>query len=138
MHYNGEYKQWGLTVKIENFDFADDLVLISNKETHIHMVTQDLANNAQPTGLEINGTKTKIMCINTKLYTINDTQFECVIRIRIHILRWQHQYTNSAFARLRSALKSNSYSKETQLILYKTVIKAIWNVEECLSLTKKA
>ena len=45
------------------------------------MKTQDLANNAKPTGLEINVAKTKVMCINTKLdtpITIDDSQVECV------------------------------------------------------------
>lgn len=32
---------WGLTAKLEDLDFADNLVLISNTETQMHVKTQD-------------------------------------------------------------------------------------------------
>ena len=52
--------QWELTAKLEDLDFADDLVLISNTEAHMHIKTQELVNNAKPTGLEINMVKRKL------------------------------------------------------------------------------
>ena len=57
--------QWTLFSHLEDLDFADDLAVLSSNYTHLQEKTERLNQYAKQTGLNINGPKTQVMCINT-------------------------------------------------------------------------
>lgn len=66
---------------LEDLDFADDLVALSSKRDHLQQKTDRLCYYAKQTGLNINTTKTQVMCINTTNptpITINGVPLEFV------------------------------------------------------------
>lgn len=56
--------QWTLFSQLEDLDFADDLAILSSKQDHLQEKTTRLHYIAKQTGLNINTTKTQVMCIN--------------------------------------------------------------------------
>ena len=56
--------QWTLFSHLEDLDFADDLAVLSSNYTHLQEKTERLNQYAKQTGLNINGPKTQVMCIN--------------------------------------------------------------------------
>jgi len=58
--------RWTFTETLEDLDFADDIVLLSQTYRHIQAKTHAVQSNAQKLGLNINAGKTKLMRINTK------------------------------------------------------------------------
>ncbi len=64
---NGENGiRWKLTSKLDDLDFADDIVLISSTKKQIQEKTTRLNEEAKRVGLKVNVDKTKIMRINAK------------------------------------------------------------------------
>ncbi len=59
--------QWTFTTSLEGIDFADDLALRSHSLQDMRDKTQALEVQNAKVGLEINGIKTKLMRIGTKL-----------------------------------------------------------------------
>ena len=51
--------RWQMMTKLEDLDFADDLVLISSSQKHIQEKTSNLNNTTKRVGLLINKNKTK-------------------------------------------------------------------------------
>ena len=66
INYNKRGVQWSLTEKLEDLDFADDIVLLANRYTDMQVKTNDIAKNARQIGLELNRSKTKHMRMNDK------------------------------------------------------------------------
>ena len=56
--------QWTLFSQLEDLDFADDLAVLSSKHIHLQEKTDRLHTFAVQTGLNINTSKTQVMCIN--------------------------------------------------------------------------
>ena len=73
--------QWTLQTILEDFDFADDICMLSHRQQDIQHQATNLEEITKQTGLLINPQKTKTMRINTtqtdKL-TIKDTEVENV------------------------------------------------------------
>lgn len=59
--------QWTLFKHLEDLDFADDLALLSSKNTHLQDKSDRMNSYAKQTGLNINKKKSQVMHINTKL-----------------------------------------------------------------------
>ena len=57
--------QWTLTKKLDDLDFADDIALLANKQTHMQDKTNNITENSAKVGLHLNVKKTKVMKINT-------------------------------------------------------------------------
>ena len=58
--------QWTFTTSLEDFDFADDLALLSHRIQDMRDKTQALEVQGAKVDLKINATKTKLMHIGTK------------------------------------------------------------------------
>ena len=58
--------QWTLFSQLEYLDYADDIVLLSTTENHMHKKAQLLTENARKTGLQTNQKKPKVLCMNLK------------------------------------------------------------------------
>ncbi len=56
--------QWTLFSQLEDLYFADDLAVLSTKHIHPQEKTDRLNMFAKQTGLNINASKTQVMCIN--------------------------------------------------------------------------
>ena len=52
--------------QVEDFDFADDIVLISTTQHQMQKKTDKLAEASQRIGLNISKTKTQVMRLNCK------------------------------------------------------------------------
>ena len=73
--------QWSLTQFLEDLDFADDLCLMSQKCQHMQQKTDNLAQEASKTGLQINLEKTEIMTLlnkQQKPITLGDSELKDV------------------------------------------------------------
>ena len=57
--------RWKLCSKLEDLDFADDIVLISSTREQIQQKVRSLSTNSKGTGLKINAEKTKLLRLNT-------------------------------------------------------------------------
>ncbi len=58
--------RWRVTSKLEDLDFADDLVLLASTKQHIQQKIDRLSKEAKRTGLKTNSQKTKVMRINSR------------------------------------------------------------------------
>ena len=58
--------QWSLTASLEDFDFADDLALMSDRMQDMRDKTRALEEQGVKVGLRVNAMKTKLMRIGTK------------------------------------------------------------------------
>ena len=57
--------QWTLSTQLEDLDFADDLAVLSSRNTQLQEKPDRQASFSRRTRLNINTTKTKVMNINT-------------------------------------------------------------------------
>jgi hypothetical protein len=70
---------WGLTARIEDCDFADDIALLSHTFTDIQKKTERFSEIAKGVGLKIHPGKTKVMRVknkSTRRICIGDTELE--------------------------------------------------------------
>jgi hypothetical protein len=58
---------WKLTERLEDYDYADDICLISQSHKNMKEKLEDLNMKAVKFGLKTNASKTKAMKINGKL-----------------------------------------------------------------------
>jgi hypothetical protein len=58
--------RWGLTDRLEDIDFADDLCLIAHRKIDMEQKLKELENEGKKVGLKINLGKTKEMRINER------------------------------------------------------------------------
>lgn len=54
--------RWKLSEKLEDLDFADDLVLISSKYWYLQTKTNKMTKNPNRTGFRVNVKTCKVMC----------------------------------------------------------------------------
>ena len=127
--------QWTLTERLEDLDFADDIVLLAQRHIDMQEKTNDIANKAKQIGLEINHSKTKHMRMNAKSteaihlegniieevteftylgakLSINGT---CDAEISARISK-----ASQAFGMLKSTWKAKNISLKTKLRLFKS------------------
>ena len=57
---------WKFTSKLEDLDFADNIVLMSSTRQHMQTKSKKLEEDSERVGLKINIDKTKIMRVNSK------------------------------------------------------------------------
>ena len=132
--------QWTPFTQLEDLDFADDLAVISTKQSHLQQKSTRLSRFAKQTGLHINIQKTQVMYINTPdeaPITIDGEALELVkdftylgsvissdngakkdIQARLNKAR-------GAFSRLRNIWRSKQYSQKTKIRLYNSNVKSV-------------
>ena len=86
--------QWSLTQFLEDLDFADDLCLMSQKCQHMQQKTDNLAQEASKTGLQINLEKTEIMTLLKKAAEANHPWRQRTERSHLFHLPGQHCISN--------------------------------------------
>ena len=131
---------WGLTDKIEDCDFADDIALLSHTQKDIQEKTDKVDRTARSVGLKIHTDKTKIMKAKTKSnkkinirgqdleevehfkylgsYISADSNIEKEVSSRIG-------QAAQAFNRLRNIWKSSVLSTATKLKIYKSNVRSV-------------
>jgi len=70
---------WGLTARLEDCDFADDIALLSHVQNDMQEKTDRVSKTAKGVGLKIHAGKTKLMKVKTKSsqkISINNTELE--------------------------------------------------------------
>ena len=127
--------QWTLTERLEDLDFADDIVLLAQRHIDMQRKTTDFANNAKQIGLEINKSKTKHIRMNalsTEAIQLDDDLIEevneftylgskltidgsCDIEVQTRISK-----ASQAFGMLRNIWKARNISLKTKLRLFKS------------------
>ena len=132
--------QWDMMNHLEDLDFADDIILMSQNLNQLQEKTSDLQLHARKMGLKVSEKKTKTMRICTKkkdkitldgkpledvtqfcylgstLTTDGDTMKEIKIRIG---------KASGAFTNLRNIWKSKQISFNAKLRLYKSNVRSI-------------
>ena len=58
--------QWTLTTRLEDLDFADDIVLLSHNHHGMQLKLMRLAKISAKTGIRISKSKAKVMRVNTR------------------------------------------------------------------------
>jgi len=141
-----------LLTKMEDLDFADDIVLISHTQSHLQQKSARINELAEAVGLKINIRKTNVMSNeatkepvffnNQPLdYTDQFTYLGSVVSISGGT---EEDITaclgkaRSTFARLKPVWKSNAYSRTTKLRIYKSnVLPVLLYGAECWRMTAK-
>jgi hypothetical protein len=57
---------WNFTTNLDDLEFADDLALLSSKQTNLQGKSSQLESTAAQIGLKVNARKTKVMRLNTQ------------------------------------------------------------------------
>ena len=70
--------RWKFTSKLDDLDFADDIVLLSSTKQQIQDKTTRLDEEARRVGLKINKEKTKAMRINAKNQEKHRPEYYCL------------------------------------------------------------
>ena len=132
--------QWGMTNKLEDLDFADDISLLSHTWKHMQDKTTELQNTAKQVGLEINREKSKTMRINTKNTTpilLNDHEIENVEQFTYlgsvvdetggsdSDIRSRLNKARQAFAILKPLWRNKNIHQNTKIRIFNTNIKTV-------------
>lgn len=127
----------GLFSQLEDLDFADDLAILSYKQSHLQEKTTRLHNIAKPTGLNISTINTQVMCINQTVHTpitVDGGPFEMVEEFNYlgrldstdnAASKGINARLGKAFARFRPIWKSKQYSLRTKIGLYYRNVKLV-------------
>ena len=127
--------QWTLTERIEDLDFADDIVLLAQRHQDMQEKTNDISDTAKQIGLEINASKTKHMRMNarsseaihlneniieevdefTYLGSKLTTNGSCEAEINTRISK-----ASQTFGMLKNTWKARNISLQTKLRLFKS------------------
>ena len=132
--------QWGLTERLEDLDYADDICLLAQKYVDMEEKFKDLEYKAKKVGLKVNPTKTKLMKVNTKdrrNIRINGENIEDVkefsylgsiisqdggavsdVKSRIH-------KANAVFIQLYPLWKSREITTKTKLRIFRSNVKSV-------------
>ena len=138
---NGETGiRWKFTSKLDDLDFADDLVLTASTKQNIQLKTDRLCRVAQRVGLKVNSQKTKVMRINSRnddrIY-INGEDVEDVDKfvylgatltksgagmgdMENRISKWRN-----AYRQLTKIWNSHKIKRSTKLKLYKSLVLSV-------------
>lgn len=147
--------QWGLTNRLEDIDFADDICLLSQNLNDMKNKLEDLRKEAAKAGLKINVKKTKRMDINHKrnedivldggviervesfqyLGSIITTSGGADEDVKQRILK-----ARRAFIQLNPIWKSSHLRRKTKLRIFQTNVKSVlfygcqtWKVTKTLT-----
>ena len=135
INYNNRGIQWSLTEKLEDLDFADDIVLLAHRYIDMQEKTNDMTNKARQIGLELNRSKTKHMRMNAKsteaihlhgnaVEEVNNFTYlgskltingSCDEEIQARISK-----ASQAFGMLKNTWKARTISLKTKLRLFKS------------------
>ena len=132
--------QWTFTETLDDLDYADDIVLLSQKLPDIQIKTHHVHSNAQKLGLHINAAKTKVMRINTAVTTpvklgtneIEDVTTFTYLGSKISLsgnseeeIKERLVKARRAFGSLRNIWNSRKISTRTKLKFYKSNILSV-------------
>lgn len=132
--------QWGLTDRLEDLDFADDLCLLTNSFKDMEAKLNDLKTEASEVGLKINGKKTKEMRYNNRnkaLLFLGNQEIEQVKQFcylgsmvtteggTIEDIGNRINKAKGAFAMLRPIWKSRELNTNTKLRIFNTNVKSV-------------
>ena len=113
--------RWRFMNKLEDFNFADDIALLSSNLKHMQTKTTQLNKYASRTGLKINKKKTEVLRINS----INNSS----IIIDDHYLKEVDKYISSrickariSYMKLKQVWNSNKYSLRTKIRLFSSLV----------------
>ena len=131
---------WGLTARLEDCDFADDIALLSHTQKSIQEKTDRVDRAARSVGLKIHPSKSKMMKLknrsttktivrNVELeevqdfkylgsYISTDSNIEKEISTRIGLVA-------QAFNRLQSIWKSTALQTKTKLKIYRSNVRSV-------------
>ena len=129
--------RWKFNSKLDDLDFADDIVLLSSTRQHMQSKTTKVDLEAKRVGLKISMDKTKIMKINSKSNVgikINGSNVEeteeftylgaklCKEGGGMRDLRNRISKARGAFIKLKKIWSSKSITRRTKIKLYKTLV----------------
>ena len=131
---------WGLTARLEDCDFADDIALLSHTQKDIQEKTNRVDQIARSVGLKIHPNKTKIMKLKNRSatktsiqgadleevqnfkylgsYISADSDIEREISTRIGLAA-------AAFNKLRNIWKSSLLQTKTKLKIYRSNVRSV-------------
>ena len=131
---------WGLTARLEDSDFADDIALLSHAQKDIQEKTDRVDKTARSVGLKIHPDKTKMMKMKNKSaaktnvhgveleevehfkylgsYISADSNIEKEISTRIGLAA-------QAFSRLQNIWKSSALQTNIKLKIYKSNVRSV-------------
>ena len=131
---------WGLTARLEDCDFADDIALLAHTQNDIQEKTSRVDETARSVGLKIHPDKTKVMKAKNKSskktevqgreleevqhfkylgsYISADSNIEKEVSTRIGLAA-------QAFNRLQNIWKSSALRTTTKLKIYKSNVRSV-------------
>ena len=131
---------WGLTARLEDCDFADDITLLSHTQKDIQEETNRVDQIARSVGLKIHTNKTKIMQLKNRSATktiirgadleeVQDFKYlgsyisaDSDIQQEISMRIW---LAAAAFNKLRNIWKSSLLQTTTKLKIYRSNVRSV-------------
>ena len=132
--------QWTLTEKLEDLDYADDIVTTSSSWNHAQQKVTRLSENGLRTGLKINKEKTKTIRINSRNnnpIVLDGEDVEDVDTFKYlgayvdktggadHDIRCRIGQASSAFKRFTKVWNSSSYWRRTKIRLFNSNVVSV-------------
>jgi hypothetical protein len=120
--------QWGLTERLEDFDFTDDICLLSQKCRDMAEKLRDLEDEAKLVGLKVNSGKTKLIKINTNVQNqlqVNGDNIEAVEVGAAEDIRARIRKANAAFIQLYPVWRAKEITTTIKLRIFTTNVKAV-------------
>ena len=129
--------RWKLTSKLDDLDFADDVVLLSSTKQHMQEKSSRMEEEARRVGLKINTGKTKTMRMHARKQekiTVNGEHIEDVEDFTylgatvskdgggMRDLKNRLSKARGAFIKMKKIWNSKSSTRKTKLRLYKTLV----------------
>ena len=131
---------WGLTARLEDCDFADDIALLSHTQKDIQEKTDRVNQTAKSVGLKIHADKTKLMKLknrSTKATTVHGQELE-----EVQHFKYLGSYISAdsniekeittriglaaqAFNRLQNIWRSSVLQTNTKLKIYKSNVRSV-------------
>ena len=147
--------QWGITGRLEDIDFADDLCLLSQRMDDMKEKLEELNEEGKKVGLKINYEKTKEIRLNTRNHqqlVVNGKIIEEVDYFKYlgsvvsksggtdEDVTGRIKKAKGAFAQLAPVWRSNQLRRSTKLSIFETNVKSVllyacqtWKVTKSIS-----
>ena len=147
--------QWGITGRLEDIDFADDLCLLSQRMDDMKEKLEELHEEGKKVGLKINYEKTKEIRLNTRNHqqlVVNGKIIEEVDYFKYlgsivsksggtdEDVTGRIKKAKGAFAQLAPVWRSNQLRRSTKLSIFETNVKSVllyacqtWKVTKSIS-----
>ena len=132
--------QWSLTKKLEDLDYADDIVTVSSKMSHAQQKVDRLNSHGKTMGLKINNGKTKSIRINAnrnEAITVDEYEVEDVGKFQYlganvdktggadHDIRSRIGKAWGAFNKFSKVWKSGKYRRKTKIRLFNSNVLSV-------------